>query len=205
MIKTSKLYANYVAKNSCANGLANYATPNQFQYYFDSWIKYANNYHPSDYTTMIDPFKGSQPFYHFTCANAAMDPKAEIFVMVREWDRAFNPITNITDPSNTLYNREIDQLFPGASLPIPALDSNNFNHYDHLQLSHQDDPVDYQPYDDFHTWDTYPEKIWTMPGASNVNEYNSCFQDFSISTKAVIGAQPPTTASEYFAFPQSGN
>ncbi|OFZ25970.1 MAG: hypothetical protein A2381_09940 [Bdellovibrionales bacterium RIFOXYB1_FULL_37_110] len=204
-IKTSKLYANYVAKNSCANGLANYATPNQFQYYFDSWIKYANNYHPSDYTTMIDPFKGSQPFYHFTCANAAMDPKAEIFVMVREWDRAFNPITNITDPSNTLYNQEIDQLFPGASLPIPALDSNNFNHYDHLQLSHQDDPVDYQPYDDFHTWDTYPEKIWTMPGASNVNEYNSCFQDFSISTKAVIGAQPPTTASEYFAFPQSGN
>ncbi|OFZ23305.1 MAG: hypothetical protein A2202_00150 [Bdellovibrionales bacterium RIFOXYA1_FULL_36_14] len=204
-IKTNKMYVNYVAKNSCANGLANYENPNQFQYYFDGWMKYAYDYNPADYTTMIDPFKGSQPFYQFTCANAAMDPKAEIYLMIREWDRAFAPITNITDISNTLYNQEIDQLFPGASLPIPALDSNNFNHYDHLLLSHQIDPVDYQRYDDFYTWDSYPEMEWTKPGASNVNEYNSCFQDFSISTKEVFSALPPTTASEYFAFPESGN
>jgi hypothetical protein len=38
----------------------------------------------------VDPFRGNNPYYGFTCYDRAKDVKARIRVIVREWDRRFS-------------------------------------------------------------------------------------------------------------------
>lgn len=88
---TNKYITNEFSRYNCSAA----GTPSQYTYSSQGIIDYADEYQAGTPSTVIDPLKGSNPFYTFTCLDSGKDIKARVRLVIRDWDRNFKQEDNI--------------------------------------------------------------------------------------------------------------